>query len=140
MTTSCPFCRIAAHELPAAGLSESRLALSFLDTRPIRPGHALVVSKRHEADFWSLSVDEQDEMMALARQLADAQRKLFEPKKVGLLLAGFDVAHAHLHVIPLHDTTDVASEAIRLGTLTTASPEQLAEMQGLYARHFGAQT
>lgn len=134
--STCPFCRIAADPAAPNILLQSELAVAFLDIRPIRPGHALVVPRRHEADFWSLTRDEQNEMMALANQLAEAQRTLFNPPKVGLMAAGFEIAHAHLHVLPLFDFQDIAPEALLKGAVKQATPEELAEISRRYARHF----
>lgn len=132
----CPFCRIAAESSAAATLLQSDLAIAFADIRPIRPGHALIVPRRHEADFWSLTEPERAEMMTLAKRLADAQRKLFKPVKIGMLVAGFDVAHAHLHVLPLYDIHDVTAKSILDGTLKPATPAEMDNTRRAYAGHF----
>ncbi len=132
----CPFCRIATHAPGSSTLLQSPLAVAFLDIRPIRPGHALVVPRRHEPDFWNLTDDERHAIFALATQIAQAQRDLFNPLKVGLLVAGFDVPHAHLHVVPLHDKHDLTSESILNGSVKTAAAEELTALQGRYAQHF----
>ena len=135
----CPFCRIATNQPGSSTVLQSTHAVAFLDIRPIRPGHALVVPRRHEPDFWSLSDDERHDIFALAKQLADAQRELFNPLKVGLLVAGFDVPHAHLHVVPLHDKHDLTSESILNGSVKNVSAEELTALQDRYARHLRAQ-
>ena len=137
--STCPFCRIIADQSHPSIVLQNALAAAFLDIRPIRPGHVLIVPKRHEADFWTLSKDEQDAIMDLANRLAAAQRELFNPKKVGMFVAGFDVPHAHLHVLPLHEASDVTSESIIRGTLEMASAGELAGLTQRYARHFREQ-
>ena len=134
--SNCPFCRIATDPSGASSVLQTPLAVAFLDIRPIRPGHALVIPRRHEPDFWSLTDDERHDIFALAKQLADAQRQLFNPRKVGLLVAGFDVPHAHVHVVPLHDAHDLTSERILNGSVKNAPADELADLQGRYARHF----
>lgn len=134
----CPFCRIAAEPAVAATVLQSPLALAFLDIRPMRPGHALVVPRRHESDFWRLTADEHAEMLALARQLAQAQQALFNPLRAGLLVAGFDVAHAHLHVIPLHEATDLTLNPQLMASLGMAPAEELARQKGRFDAHFAA--
>ena len=134
--STCPFCRIAADATASSTVLRSELAVAFLDLRPIRPGHVLVVPRRHEPDFLRLTEPEHAEILALARQLGEAQNRLFKPRKVGLLVTGFDVAHAHLHVVPLHEMYDLTSDSVLKGTLQAASAEELAAAKNAYTRYF----
>ena len=134
--STCPFCRIATAPSGTSTLLQTPLAVAFLDIRPIRPGHVLVVPRRHEPDFWNLTDDERHDIFALAKRIAGAQRQLFNPLKVGLLVAGFDVPHAHVHVVPLHDAHDLTSERILNGSVKSAAADELADLQGRYAQHF----
>ena len=54
--------------------------------------------------------------MSVVRRVARALDELFRPRKVGMLAAGFDVPHAHVHVITMHDYHDITSKAILDGT------------------------
>ena len=95
----CPFC---ARPAP---LFESPLALAFSDAFPLSAGHTLIVPRRHEPDFFALSLAEQAEMLAL---VADVRRHVdlaHAPAGYNLgvnagAAAGQTVGHAHLHVIP----------------------------------------
>ncbi len=85
--------------------SATPLTVCFPDAFPISPGHMLVVPRRHEPEFFRLSLDEQSQMLALAAEL---HRRLagelgFEGVNVGINcgeVAGQTIAHAHLHFIP----------------------------------------
>jgi len=134
--TTCPFCQVVADLESDSTLLRSDLAVALLDIQPIRPGHALVIPRRHEPDFLSLSTEEQLQVLSLAKQVAAAQRKLFSPPKVGLLVAGFDVPHAHLHVVPMHEYHDLTSRAMLDKTLKRASHEDLAATRIAYAQCF----
>jgi len=99
---ACIFCtRLESTELLAA----NNLAGGFLAGFPVSPGHALIVPRRHEADFFSLSDAEQAAMMAL---LPEVRRRIagdFAPDAYNLgvnagRLAGQTIMHTHLHVIP----------------------------------------
>lgn len=98
----CPFCeRLTGREL----LGENALAVAFLDGYPISPGHCLVVPRRHEADFFALSGDEQAAVWALAMEVRSALGVDRHPDgyNIGINIgaaAGQTVGHAHLHVIP----------------------------------------
>jgi diadenosine tetraphosphate (Ap4A) HIT family hydrolase len=99
---ACIFCdRIASADLVA----EAPLAVAFLDAFPVSPGHTLVVPRRHEPDFFTLSREERMAMfdlLAEVEQLTNAARRP-AGYNVGLNVgqaAGQTVAHAHLHLIP----------------------------------------
>ncbi len=98
----CPFCtRIEAGDVTA----DNGLAAAFPDGFPISPGHTLIVPKRHEADFFALTVDEQEAILALTRIIKDRLDRELQPSafNVGLNVgadAGQTVGHAHLHLIP----------------------------------------
>ena len=102
MSTRCPFCeRIAAGEVTAA----NGLAVAFPDAFPLSPGHVLIVPRRHEADFFALTVDEQEAMLDLAR--SERVRLLHGSAPDGFNLglnsgeaAGQTIDHAHLHLVP----------------------------------------
>jgi diadenosine tetraphosphate (Ap4A) HIT family hydrolase len=101
--TECPFCqRLQRHEMLVA--SRER-AVAFPDAFPVNPGHCLVIPRRHEADFFALSREEQEEIWDIVWEL----RELLEAEhdttsfNVGINageLAGQTVPHAHVHVIP----------------------------------------
>jgi len=95
------FTRIIDGEIPARMLWEDEHCVSFLDVRPLSDGHALVVP-RAEVDHW-FDLDEAvaTHLMAVARTIARAQREVFSPPRVGLMIAGFEVPHTHLHVVPM---------------------------------------
>ncbi len=95
------FTRIIAGEIPSRMLWEDDLCVSFLDVRPLAPGHCLVVP-RVEIDQWvDLPADVGPHLMGVAQAIGLAQRAVFDPARVGLLVAGFEVAHTHVHVIPV---------------------------------------
>ena len=98
----CPFC-----ERISAGAVERRTAsaVSFPDGFPVSPGHTLVVPIRHEASFFALTQDDQDDLWRLACEVRDDLTRRLSPDGFNLGIndgaaAGQTVAHAHLHVIP----------------------------------------
>jgi diadenosine tetraphosphate (Ap4A) HIT family hydrolase len=101
------FTKIISGELPGRFVWKDDRAVAFLTIHPIRPGHTLVVP-RAEVDSW-LDLDPAlaDHLFRLARQIGQAIEKAFAPPRVGLLIAGLEVAHCHLHVLPLYDLGDV---------------------------------
>ena len=97
-----------------------------MDGRPIRPGHALVIPRRHHPDLFDLDEADYSECMALVWGEARAVQASFAPIRVGLVVAGFDIPHAHVHVIPMQDYHDITSKRMLEGEVRPATPEDLA--------------
>ena len=101
------FTRIIAGELPGTFVHRDDRAVVFMSINPIRTGHALVVPVE-EVDHWTdASPELMEHLVALARRIAAAQREAFRPERVALIVAGFEVPHLHLHVIPAETMADV---------------------------------
>jgi histidine triad (HIT) family protein len=101
------FARIIAGELPARFVWKDEHAVAFLSNRPLRPGHTLVVP-RLEVDHW-LDVDPQilSHLTRIAQAIGRAQMAAFKPTRVGLIIAGLEVPHLHLHVVPIRGMQDL---------------------------------
>lgn len=101
------FTRIIDGEIPGRFVWRDERAVVFLTIAPIRPGHALVVP-RAEVDHW---LDLDPELVAHLTQVAQlvgrAQVAAFSPERVGLIIAGLEVPHTHLHVIPIESEADL---------------------------------
>ncbi len=95
------FTRIVKGEIPAHKILEDDRYLAFLDLRPVNPGHTLVIPKE-EIDY---IFDVEDELLkglfVFAKNVAKAIRKSIPCKKVGVIVAGIEVPHAHVHLIPI---------------------------------------
>ena len=101
------FTRIIQGELPARFVWKDELCAVFLSIAPLRPGHALVVP-RAEVDHWiDLPADTATHLMAVAQIVGKAQQAAFTPARVGLLIAGFEVPHVHVHVVPTMGMRDL---------------------------------
>lgn len=100
------FTRIIAGELPAHFVWRDERCVAFLSINPLRPGHTLVVP-RAEIDHWiDLDNETLATLMRVARTIGRAQQTAYQPTKVGMLVAGLEVPHVHVHVSPidgLHD-------------------------------------
>ena len=96
------FTRIIAGEIPGRFVWRDERAVAFLDVRPLSPGHCLVVPVA-EVDRWTdLREDDAAHCMRVAHAVANAQQLVFSPPRVGLMIAGFEVPHVHVHVFPTH--------------------------------------
>jgi histidine triad (HIT) family protein len=101
------FTRILQGELPARFVWQDPRCAAFLTTRPIHPGHTLVVPRR-EVDHWiDLEPELASHLLGVAQRVSRAIQRAFRPRKVGLAIIGLEVAHAHLHLVPLHEVGDL---------------------------------
>ncbi len=101
------FTRIIEGQLPGRFLWRDERAVAFLTIAPIKPGHALVVPIE-EVDHWlDASPELNAHLMAVAQKVGAAIQTAFEPTKVGLMIAGIEVPHVHLHLVPIHELHDL---------------------------------
>ena len=101
------FSRIIAGELPARFVWKDELCVAFLSNRPLRPGHALVVP-RAEIDHWlDLETRLLDHLFETAQAIGKAQMSAFKPARIGVMLAGLEVPHCHIHVVPIRGVHDL---------------------------------
>jgi histidine triad (HIT) family protein len=115
------FTRIIDGELPGTFVWRDPECVAFLSIDPVQPGHTLVVP-RAEIDEWTdLDPPLAAHLMLVAQTIARALRDAFSPLRVGLLIAGLEVPHTHVHLIPIH-----AGEAdLHLDRAHRASSEEL---------------
>ena len=101
------FTRIIDGELPGRFVWKDDVAVAFLDIGPIRVGHTLVVP-RAEVDHWiDLEPEVAAHLMRVARAIGSAMTDAYDTPRVGLVIAGLEVPHTHLHVIPMHSMADL---------------------------------
>ena len=100
------FTRIVERELPAHILQENADFLAFLDIRPIRAGHTLVITKAEVPDVFDLPEPLLAGLLPFARPIAQAIQQVTQATRVGVAVLGLEVPHAHIHLVPidgLHD-------------------------------------
>jgi histidine triad (HIT) family protein len=101
------FTRIINGELPARFVWRDEHCVAFLSIHPLRPGHTLIVP-RAEVDHWiDLDPALAAHLTGVAQAIGKAVYRAFAPAKVGLMLAGLEVPHVHLHVVPIDGVHDL---------------------------------
>jgi histidine triad (HIT) family protein len=106
---TCPFCAIADGRIKAHKIHEGERICAFLDIQPVRPGHVQIVPRRHYDYFEDLPADLAAEILALGQKVAKALKRIYGVERVGFMFTGGEVAHAHAHLVPMHEKTDVTS-------------------------------
>ena len=104
--------RIIDGELPGRFVWRDATCVAFLSINPLREGHTLVVP-RAEVDHWvDLDPGTNAHLMLVAQRIAEAQMDAFSPTRVGLMIAGLEVPHVHLHVVPMDGVHDLDFDEI----------------------------
>ncbi|MBG02062.1 MAG: hypothetical protein CL470_07315 [Acidimicrobiaceae bacterium] len=104
---SSVFTKIINSDLPGYFVWRDEVCVSFLSINPVSPGHALIVPVM-EIDHWlDLPHEVNSHLMHVAQIVGLAQMAAFNPSRVGMLIAGLEVPHTHLHVIPMQGMGDL---------------------------------
>jgi len=114
------FTRIIEGELPGRFVWRDERCVAFLSINPLKPGHVLVVP-RVEIEHWiDLPADEWAHLNEVAHAIGVALDHAYQPAKVGLMLAGLEVPHVHVHLVPIDTVDDLDFANV------DASPEPVA--------------
>jgi histidine triad (HIT) family protein len=102
------FTRIINGEIPGTFVHRDERCVAFMSINPIAPGHVLVVPIE-EIDHWiDGSAELVAHLFAVTRRIALAQSAAFACERVAVIVAGYEVPHAHVHVIPTRSMADIS--------------------------------
>lgn len=118
------FSLVIKGEIPCYKIAENDRYFAFLDIRPVRPGHTLVIPKVEVDYLFNLDASTLSGLLAFARPIAKAIDQATGCMRTGLVVEGLEVPHAHIHLIPIHAPGQHAA----LGTHTEQSPEQMSSI------------
>ena len=117
------FTRIVSGEIPSHRVAEDEEFLAFLDIQPVRPGHTLVIPKREIDHFFDMDRELLSRVLVFSKPISSAIQTVTGAQRIGAIVAGFDVPHAHLHLIPVDSMAE-----LDFGRALPASPTELADM------------
>lgn len=101
------FSKIIAGEIPSYRIAEDDRFFAFLDIFPSMPGHTLVVPKIEEDRLFDLPEDILAGYLPFCKPIARAIQKAFGADRVNILTIGFEVPHAHIHLLPMNGMGDM---------------------------------
>ena len=120
------FSKIAAGEIPSYKCAENEEFYAFLDINPLVKGHTLVIPRREVDYIFDMDDDEIGRYQQFAKRVAVAIKKAFPCKKVAQVVLGLEVAHAHIHLIPMQSEADVDFRRKKL-ELSQAEVQEIAD-------------
>lgn len=118
------FSRIVAGEIPCYKVAEDDKYFAFLDINPLAKGHTLVIPKQEVDYYFDLDDETLSGMTIFAKRVAHKIKEQTGCKKVAMVVLGLEVAHAHIHLIPMNSENDVDFRREKL----KLSPEEFAEI------------
>lgn len=102
------FTRIINGEIPGTFVWRDERCVAFMSINPLAHGHTLVVPIE-EIDHWvDAPADLADHLFRVARSIALAQQAAFSPARIGLIIAGYEVPHTHIHVVPTNSMEELS--------------------------------
>lgn len=108
------FTKIVQGEIPAYKVAENDNYLAFLDISPVAKGHTLVIPKIEVDDLFDLDDNVYTGLQLFAKKVAAGLKKAIPCVKVGVLVLGLEVPHAHIHLIPMQSEADVLNFSKKL--------------------------
>ncbi|MDY9918536.1 MAG: HIT family protein [Proteiniphilum sp.] len=120
------FSKIIVGEIPSYKIAEDDRFYAFLDIRPMSKGHTLVVPKQEIDYLFDLDDSLLSDMAVFAKKVTKAIEKAIPCKRVGMMVIGLEVPHAHIHLIPIQKEGDMSLANPKL-QLSPQEFEEIAE-------------
>ena len=105
----CIFCKIASGTIPVPSVYEDENFVAFIDLHPLNPGHTLVIPKEHFESVIDMPRETFAGLMDVVYRVGQKVHRAYPSARLGILVKGFDVPHAHVHLIPQHTIGDIVS-------------------------------
>ena len=108
------FSKIVSGDIPAYKVAEDEHHLAFLDIFPLAKGHVLVIPKKETDYIFDITSDEYLELWKFAQKVAKGMDKVIACERIGVAVIGLEVPHAHIHLVPLNNVSDINFERPKL--------------------------
>ncbi|HAH25902.1 MAG TPA: HIT family protein [Prolixibacteraceae bacterium] len=127
------FTKIVNGEIPAWKVAEDEHFLAFLDIFPVAKGHTLVIPKKEVDYLFDLDDETYVGLQLFAKKVALGIQKAIPCQKVGVMVLGLEVPHAHIHLVPMQTEADLLHFSKKL----SLSKEEMAEITAAIAKEIG---
>jgi histidine triad (HIT) family protein len=126
------FSKIIKREIPSYTVAENEFCYAFLDINPLKAGHTLIVPKKEVDYLFDLDKNDYQELNEFSRLVAIAIKKTITCNRVSVVVLGFEVPHAHIHLIPIdnEDEINFSNKRVKL------SKEEMAKIASEISKNF----
>ncbi len=121
------FSKIVSGDIPAYKVAEDAHHLAFLDIFPLAKGHVLVVPKKEIDYLFDITSGEYLELWKFAQKVAKGMDKVIACERIGVAVIGLEVSHAHIHLVPLNNVSDINFERPKL-KFSEAEMQEVADL------------
>ncbi|WP_347839666.1 HIT family protein [uncultured Draconibacterium sp.] len=125
------FTKIINGEIPAYKVAEDENYFAFLDIFPVGKGHTLVVPKKEVDYLFDLDDETYAGLQMFAKKVAKGLKKAIPCQKVGVLVLGLEVPHAHIHLVPMQNEADI----LNFSDKKKFTPEEFEAIKNLIAEN-----
>jgi histidine triad (HIT) family protein len=101
------FTKIINGEIPSYKIAENDRFYAFLDINPLAKGHTLVIPKSEVDYIFDLDDETIAELFVFSKKVAKGIKAVVDCKKIGITVLGLEVAHAHVHLVPINGIYDI---------------------------------
>ncbi len=122
----CIFCEIISGKVPDYKVWEDKNFIALLDIAPAKPGHLLIIPKKHAEDIFDLDEHLYNALFQAAKKISKPLKKAMNAKRIGIVIVGLAVPHAHIHLVPLNKSNELFNPEL----FSRAGPEELKLVQG----------
>ncbi len=103
----CILCKIVGGDVPSHKVYEDEDTVAVMDIHPIQPGQVLVFPKKHTKTFEQQEEGEFASLMRIVHKIANKMKTALSPSRIGVVIEGFDVPHAHVKVLPIENEVEL---------------------------------
>lgn len=107
------FTKIIRGEIPSYKIYEDDLTFAMLDIYPTQPGHILVIPKKQIDSLWDLPEEDFRAVWSTAKKISKHILPLTDKKRIGVMVVGFGVPHAHIHLVPINKSSELKENEIQ---------------------------
>src|SRR5258705_8014073 len=126
------FSRIVNGEIPSYKVAEDEKFLAFLDISPLAKGHTLVIPKKEIDYIFEIDDTLLGELFIFSKKVGLAIEKVIPCKRIGITVIGLEVPHAHVHLIPINNVSDMNFARPKL----SFKPEELKETAEIISKAY----
>ena len=101
------FTRIIQGEIPAYKVAENEDFIAILDVFPLVEGHVLIIPKKEIDNIFDIEPEKLQQLCGFSPTSAKAIEASYDCKKVGMAVIGLEVPHAHIHLLPINEASDI---------------------------------
>ena len=121
------FTKIIEGIIPAHIVHQNEDFIAFLDIMPLAKGHTLIVPKKEVDYIFDMDSEGYSKLWSYAQEVAKAMKSVIPCKKIGIAVIGLEVPHAHIHLVPMNEVSDLNFERKRVQAEAT-DLSQVAEL------------